>query len=325
MYQINKDKARNSISSQSCKDFDDIVEQRVLGASTHIKMIGEMIENIAIDCIENKLTVQIMRERIVEVCNFFIYTRGEASQAIENSINLMTKNIQSYSNNENIKNVAQKIIDIKNNYFISSKQEIEKAIEYAVNIGKSDNTILVYDYSSSVAEFLKKLPEGKTIFIPESRAINGGTPYLEILKNLTHKIHFIPDAGLMYYMTNCDSVFMGAETIYPNGTGFNTIGSDIVGLLCNYYKIPLYFITTLIKLDLRPIYGKKKELVINNLHSVFEPIIKTKMDHINYDCPELIGVPSKYITGFITEEGIIPSNQLFNIALAYSKKIKGEI
>ena len=32
-------------------------------------------------------------------------------------------------------------------------------------------------------------------------------------------------------------VFMGAETLYADGTGFNTTGSDIVGLICNYYHI----------------------------------------------------------------------------------------
>ncbi|MCB6288780.1 hypothetical protein LI276_22125, partial [[Clostridium] scindens] len=87
--------------------------------------------------------------------------------------------------------------------------------------------------SSSVEAFLRKINGPKRIYIPESRVINGGAPFVQPCLEAGHQIHFIPDASMMYYMKSCDGVFMGAESIYPDGTGFNTTGSDIVGLLCD--------------------------------------------------------------------------------------------
>ena len=89
MYTVNLEKARNALPAAAVKDFDDIVEQRVLGASKHIQMIGKMIEQIAAESVEKNRTIADMLERIQEVCQFFIHTRGEASAAdpLSNQIN----------------------------------------------------------------------------------------------------------------------------------------------------------------------------------------------------------------------------------------------
>lgn len=129
-------------------------------------------------------------------------------------------------------------------------------------------TIFVYDYSSTVEKFLRGLAEHERkirIYIAESRIIDGGLPFVKVCQKAGHHIKFIPDASMMYYIKDCDAAFMGAETFYPDGTGFNTTGSDIVGLLCSYYKIPLYFLTPMIKLDIRPVTGGRKNLVFDNM------------------------------------------------------------
>ena len=48
MYTVNLEKARKALPAAAVKDFDDIVEQRVLGASKHIQMIGKMIELLTV-------------------------------------------------------------------------------------------------------------------------------------------------------------------------------------------------------------------------------------------------------------------------------------
>lgn len=322
---IEKEKARTALASSSMKEFDDIVEQRVLGASTHIKMIGKMIEEIALE--ESRQgCVSSMIERIHLVCDFFIATRGEASQAICNAIYQMIQGIDQLEKESDVTKAAEKIIQTKNAYALASVAAIEKAVGYAVEIGNRMQTILVYDYSSSVEAFLRGLTPGKSVFIAESRVINGGKPFVKACVERGHSIHFIPDASLMYYMKDCDGAFMGAETIYPDGTGFNTTGSDIVGLLCSYYQKPLYFISPLVKLDIRPVYGKAKTIVINDLQERLQPIADPEhCAKIDYHTPELLGVCPQHIKGFITEQGVIPSGQLYDIALQYIKDLRGEI
>lgn len=128
----------------------------------------------------------------------------------------------------------------------------------------------------------------------------------------------------MYFLKDCDGAFMGAETFYPDGTGFNTTGSDIVGLICKHYGIPLYFLTPMIKVDIRPVAGGRKNLVFDDLKKKLSASwgedIRT--EDIDFMTPELIGVAPEFIRAFITEEGIIPSGQMYGISMEYSRKLR---
>lgn len=326
MYRIDEDKARSSLPDAQKKDFDDIVFQKVLGASTHIRLIGIMIESIVLDSIEKAEPISMMIERIEIITNFFIQTRGEASQAITNAIYQMTKGLHTYTEEVRIEEISDRIISVKNAYGEASKAANKQAVSYAIEIGNRMETILVYDYSSNVEAFIRGLQGDKIIYIAESRVINGGFPFVKPCLEAGHHIHFIPDASLMYYMKKCDGVFMGAETIYPDGTAFNTTGSDIVALLCQHYKIPLYFITPLIKLDIRPVHGKEKKLVMNDLKTKMSSVANPAdlQGDINYQTPELLGVEPAYIKGFITEKGVIPSMQMYALSLDYIKELRGD-
>jgi ribose 1,5-bisphosphate isomerase len=309
--------------------FDDIVEQRVLGASNHISMIGDMIESIALDGKKNNSKVKEIVDRIQVVTNYFIKTRGEASQAISNAIMLMTIQLERLVDSP-LEVAIDEIINSKNTYLAYNRSATEKVIDYASSVVENMRTILVYDYSSTVDKLLKKIggtDQQYTIYIPESRIIDGGLPYVKTCKEAGHAIKFFPDAALMYYLKDCDAALMGAETFFPDGTGFNTTGSDLVGLACDYYNIPLYFLTPLIKLDIRPIYGYKKELVINDLTTKLTKDWPDKnlAENIDFKSPELLGVKPKYIRGFITEKGIIPAEQMFNVSLEYYKELGGVI
>ncbi|GAB2027816.1 eIF2B alpha/beta/delta subunit family protein [Lactovum odontotermitis] len=322
---VDTEAARSACTCETVSSFDDIVSQRVLGASNHIKMISDMIESIADECLEKGCDFEETRSRIWKLASYFVQTRGEASQAISNAIYLMLHGIDELVASDPLsKNIAA-IIQTKDQYLAESKKNVETAVSFAVNLSENFEHLFIYDYSSSVEKFIKKLPSKKHIYIAESRCINGGAPFIESLKASGHTLHFFPDAACMYYLKKCEAVFMGAETIYPDGTGFNTTGSDMVGLICDYLKLPLYFITTLVKLDFRPLSGRAKNLVVNNLEDVLKEDLSSdygKFD-IDFTCPELIAVPASHIKGYITERGIIPAAQLYDIAIDYQKYLKG--
>ena len=308
--------------------FDDIIEQRVLGASKHIMMIGEMIDAIAYEGKEKSRDARSVIEDIKTLAKFFIETRGEASQAVSNAIYIMIYEIDKYAVLE-IDAAVDKIIETKDNYLKTSKKATEKVVEYAVELAKDMNTIFVFDYSSTVEKFLVALTSTHnkyTIYIAESRIVDGGVPFVEPCLKLGYNIKFIPDASMMYYLKECDAAFMGAETFYHDGTGFNTIGSDIVALICDHYKIPLYFLTPFIKLDIRSVYGYKKELVMDDMKEKLTRFWKKDIntENIDFITPELIGVNAKYIKGFVTEKGIIPANQMHEISMEYSNNLRGD-
>lgn len=314
------------MSEHSRKQFDDIVNQRVLGASTHIHMIGEMFLDLAEIALEEKISGSELKENIKEVGDFFKCTRGEASCAVTNGINQMVYSmghIEDKTVYEAVKTVKKAVED----YRRKSNQDIKKVAEYAKRLAEGMNKILVFDYSSTVNEFLKNLePDKIQVYIPESRSINGGAEFAKTAVKQGLKVHFIPDAGIMYFLRQCDGAFCGAETMFPDGTAFNTIGTDMVGLICKFWKIPFYILTPMLKLDLRGIYGYQRTPVVNNLKHRFEGLGFTEQERNNIDfhCPELLPVAPSYITGFITEEGIIPTDGLYEQALAYGRKMGGD-
>ncbi len=312
--------ARLALAPTSYNAFNDINNQVILGASNHIKMIGEMIENIVIDSNQKNEDVATMLHRIDTVTTFFNATRGQASQAITNAIAIMTLNMKSYDGDA--VDVGKKIIEQKNAYQRISKQSVDKIIEYGKEALKDKKKVFVYDYSSTVERILETLEENTEVYIAESRIIDGGKPFVKCCQAKKHKITFLPDASIMYFLKQCDVALMGAETFYPDGTGFNTTGSDIVGLVCHTYNIPLYFLTPLIKVDNRPLYGGKKTIVYNDVkHKLGQALENT--DGINFVTPELIGVPANHIHAYITEKGVIPAVSMFTISMEYLKEIRG--
>ena len=262
-----EEQIRQILPEKARQAFDDIVEQRVLGASKHIAMIGEMFEAIADRGLQEHKKPADIIEEIKKVADYFIATRGEASQAVSNAILLMTHNIDQYSNLE-LSEAVRKILETKNAYARTAKESVDACVSYGVKLAEPMNRIFVYDYSSTVEKFLRSLQKNNKpyeIYIAESRVIDGGKPFVRACLESGYKIKFIPEASMMYYLKDCDGAFIGAETFYPDGTGFNTTGSDIVGLICDYYKIPLYFLTPLIKVDIRPLTGGRKNLVYKDL------------------------------------------------------------
>lgn len=303
--------------------FDKIENHTLLGANNHIQAIGNMIENIVLKKDINNIE---KKDQIKKVCQYYISTRGQASQAITNAIYKMLGNIDTV--NPSSENFIDNVLNNKNLYFNENKENIIKILKYSVEASKKYNSILIYDYSSTVEKFLIELAKDgveRILYIPESRVINGGKPFLvPALNTQKYKIHFIPDCAIAYYMKNIDACYMGAETMYADGSCFNTLGSDIVGILCKHYNVSLYFLTPMIKLDYRSVYGFEKELVMDNLKNKFLKILGEDFSNktIDFIVPELVKVESKYITAIITEEGIIPANQMFNIATKYYENLR---
>lgn len=319
---------RSNIPLQNLEEFDGIVNQKILGASTHIKMIGSMIENIAKEGAQQSISTKEIIRRIKKVSGFFVVTRGAASQAISNAIYIMIRGIDQQGQ-YSVEQAVQNIIAQKNRYEETSFQATARVVQYAVEMLKDKENIFLYDYSSTVDKAVASLPKERKykIYIAESRVIDGGKPFLKGALSINSDIVFFPDAALMHFLKMCDVALMGAETFYADGTGFNTIGSDIVGLACKEFKVPLYFLTPMIKLDIRTLEGYKKAPVMNDVKDKLlsgMDLTKKDFDRIHSEVPELLGVPSEHIAGYVTEKGILPASQMFYPSVLYAKELRGE-
>lgn len=298
------------------ESFDDIVEGRVLGASRHIKMIGEMIQAIASEYPEDQI-----KECVKQVCGYFIETRGKSSYAIITACNLLMKPI--IIAEENIRDAAMKSVE---EYSINSKINVDKILEYTKRLCYQMNTVIIFDYSSTVEKAICNIDHPLTVYVPESRAIDGGKPFVNSLVKAGHKVHVILDAAMLSVLDKCDAAFIGAETFYPDGTAFNTIGSDILAELCYTHNIPYYVLTPLLKVDARSILGIYKETLVHDLkNKITANWHDVQIENVDFEGIELVGVNPKFVTAFVCENGIIPTYSLFQVANDYNEEINGGI
>lgn len=311
------DSVRAYLSPDAQKLFDEIVTQKVLGANAHIKMIAQMIRDLCSTAQIQKESPASLNAKIHQLAEFFINTRGEASQAITNAIVIMINGSNNYSNRE-LDSFVEFIHQNIDEFEKSNQHNLELINQYAQSILSNMNSILLFDYSSTVGKMIETCDRPLKIFIPESRALDGGKHYVSHALKAHHKLHFIPDVAIYYYLKQCDGVFIGAETYYADGRVFNTIGTEMVAFLCNAFDVPFYVLTTLIKIDLRSVYGFIKQPLMLNLRDKISPDFDNQIrDQIDYSCPEVVEIPSKLITAFITEVGIVPPSAMFQLSTNY--------
>lgn len=315
------DSIRAFLSPDAQNLFDDIVNQNILGASSHVKMISQMIRDLCSTAHAQNESSGSLSVKIQQLAEFFIKTRGEASQAITNSILIMINGSNNQTNRDIdsfIKFILQNIDDFEK----LNRRNLELINHYAHSVLSKMKSILLFDYSSTVGNMIETCNHPLEIFIAESRAFDGGKPYVSQGLKGQHKIKFIPDVAIYYYLKHCDGVFIGSETYYSDGKVFNTVGSEMVASLCNTFDVPFYVLTTLIKIDIRSIYGFNKQPLMLNLRNKISPDFDSQInDQIDYSCPELVEIPSKFITAFITEEGIVPPSAMFQLSTNYLKEI----
>lgn len=319
---IQQEEARRALPNSTVGYFDDIVFSRVLGAGKQTKLICKMLASIYADEADELAEA---KKKAALVIDYFKATRGQNSRAIYNALNEIDTEVTKRLNSDPPN--RQAAIEWIEKYEQLLAVNTAQAAEYAATLCEPMETIMIFDYSSTVNEFVVRLKSKKTIIIPESRALDGGRPFLKDAVKAGHNVRFIPDTTMLVALKSTQAVFIGAETIYPDGSVFNTVGADILAVLCHEYKIPFYVISPLIKTDVRNAYGYTKLAPMEFDYSV--RLAKDWSDQqkqgIDFHGIKLVKIEAGYITALITENGIIPAYAFYPTALAYNERLEGKI
>ena len=204
---IEKEYARSCLQGAAVELFDDITFSRVLGASKHTAMIGQMLLSIVDD--SDQSDPAAMAERLRAVSGYFKETRGQNSRAIYNAINIMTEGLGRMGD-LSAGEIREKIHRQVEGYQTGADENTRRAVRYAAALCEPMDTIMIFDYSSTVDAFVRALGHCVTVYIPESRALNGGKPFVKGALEAGHKVRFIPDTTMMEALRECQAAFMGA-------------------------------------------------------------------------------------------------------------------
>jgi len=180
-------------------------------------------------------------------------------------------------------------------------------------------SLALVEYGSALAPIIKAHQEGKniTVYIDETRPRNQGaklTAYELQKAGVRHFIIADNAAGLLMQQGKIDIVITGADRIAANGDTANKIGTFEKAVLAKEFDIPFYVAAPNSTFDKNCPSGKDIIIEERNEDEIlyiegpdFENIIR-KVRIANPDSsalnPAFDITPAKYITGFITSEGI---------------------
>jgi len=206
--------------------------------------------------------------------------------------------------------------------------------EYGSKLIKNGSRILTHcnagwlgfvDYGSALAPMYSARQKGKDIFVyaDETRPRNQGarlTAWELQNEGIPHKI--VPDNAGAYLMSQgmIDFVITGADCIAANGDTANKIGTFEKAIVAKEFGIPFYVAVPFSTIDfslsngsLIPIEERDENEVLTYSGPDSEGIIRTirmASPGSNALNPAFDVTLARYITGFITEKGIIKPGEI---------------
>ncbi len=299
---------RPHLSPRAADKLDEFESPYVLGASRQLEIAADLLVRVAE---EHEGPNADLVHQLRDVAAYLAALRGEASQAIPNALALMLDGIEDRQHLPSDEFRAS-VVEQSHEYAAQGQHRMKLVTEYGAALAFGTKRILAFDYSSSVAAILKAIDRSDeilTVVIPEARTLDGGRRYVEDLEQSPLTFEFIPDAAIGSKVKGCDLAFIGAETISAEGGCYNTTGSFMVALACQYWRVPLYTPTTLVKIDTRTLFGRHRpipDLGAAHLRRFIEGWPDSLAARVHLSSPDLDYVPPELMTGFITEEGVIP-------------------
>jgi len=180
-------------------------------------------------------------------------------------------------------------------HFEEAQAKINKSVLKIIN-GKK--IILTHCHSTNVARALiaaKKKGKKFEVYVTEARPLYQGRLTASELSRAGIKVTTFVDSGMHLAIQKADLILIGADALTNNGA-INKIGSDAIAEIARVHKKPLYIAADSWK------YSKRKIKIESRDSS---EVWETKSKKIKIKNPAFEMVEKKYITGIISELGIM--------------------
>ncbi len=188
------------------------------------------------------------------------------------------------------------------NHFNEAQEKINKSI---IKIIKNNDIIFTHCHSTNVSNSLiysKKKGKKFEIYNTETRPLYQGRKTAKELQKAGIKVTMFIDSAMGIALSKeknkSKKVFLGADALLENGV-INKIGSGLVTRIAQQEKIPVYIVADSWKFTKNkiPIEHRKLNEIWNNAPK-----------NIKIKNPAFEFVPKKFITGIITEYGLMKYN-----------------
>ncbi|MFA6809325.1 MAG: S-methyl-5-thioribose-1-phosphate isomerase, partial [Eubacteriales bacterium] len=190
-----------------------------------------------------------------------------------------------------------------------------------VNILTHCNTgaLATVEFGTALGVIRTAKEKGKKVhvYVDETRPCLQGarlTAWELLQENISTTLITDSTAGYLMQQGKVDMVLVGADRIAANGDTANKIGTYSLAVLATAHEIPFYVVAPTATIDLKISSGQDIPVEERNKDEVryIKGILIAPKDVEVYN-PAFDITPSKYITGIITEKGIISPPYAVNL------------
>ena len=177
--------------------------------------------------------------------------------SLENALIPIYVQLEQIIKNREIVNIN--ILKLLNTRFDVHREQMkileEKTIETLYNYLREKESILTFSHSSTISSAIMNLSKNgycdKEIYVLESRPLKEGEKTAMLFSKLGfNKIHLGIDFAVKEFVDKVDLALLGADTIYPDGTILNKIGSATIAELCHYCSKEVIVAASSLKISL---------------------------------------------------------------------------
>lgn len=226
-------------------------------------------------------------------------------------------NKKQYKTDQELIKAGKKIVEDFLKMIDSHKAKIAKTGEKLI---KKNQNVFTHCHSSMVMSVLKAAYKKRKfkVFNDETRPLLQGHLTSKELRSAKIPNTILVDGASPYVISHfsgrdlmMDQIFLGTDAISLDGSCVNKIGSYGVSLSAFYEKVPVYIATSLLKIDYEAEFGDDLEIEERSAKELWEnPPAGLKVINLAFDL-----VPKNFISGYITEYGIIKPKDIKKIIL----------
>ncbi len=219
---------------------------------------------------------------------------------------------------KSVKQIKKEVVIHNKEYLSQMKKNAEKLWDYGAKLIQNGNVIMTHCHSSTATGILRRANEmGKKfkVIACETRPKLQGRLTAKELVKAGIDTTLVVDGAMNVFMRKVDLCLVGADAITSTGNMINKIGTSTLAHIARFHDVPLYCAAELYKYNPLSLYGNREKIEERSTKEIWErPPKKLKIKNLAFDTTE-----SRYISAYITEEGIIPPESFLSVV---SKKLR---
>ncbi|MBU4331516.1 S-methyl-5-thioribose-1-phosphate isomerase [Patescibacteria group bacterium] len=232
-------------------------------------------------------------------------TEPMAQNLVELVISKLKKSAQVGADNKHLQEILEYLV---NHELREMEEDLKQVVEEGVKLIKNKDKILTFCHSSTVEKILiEAKSQGKKfkVYVPETRPLFQGRITAKNLSQAKIDVTMIVDSltDKLLVQKQVNKVLIGADVILGDGSIINKVGSFGICEDAHQNKIPVYVAAVLLK-------KQKGKLKVKIEKRQPREVWEKQFKNITIKNPAFDKVPAKYITGIVTERGVLKPGEV---------------